>query len=445
MSRRRDVQLPWSLEAELAVLGALVIDAEAAPRVFDRLTTDDFYSDQHRRVFSAAYKLWKEGQTIDPVTLSEELTRRGELENAGGMMFLAELLDVVPTAANVDYHVRIVAEHAARRRLWEAGRAIAEEAVMATDDPVDDVIDRAERRILRVADSRGTEGPQRVQETIWDAMEVIERGGVPGVPCGLADVDAMTGGWKPGNLIIVAGATSMGKSAFALAAAAHAAIDARVPTAIFSIEMTTVENTIRLLSLESLIDLSRLMHGKIEDHEYQRLRDAAARIHSAPLFLDDTATRVSEIRARARRLKVEHGLGLVVVDHIHDMEGEGETRREQISSIGRGLKQMAKELDVPVIAVSQLSRAPTTRSDCRPRLSDLRESGDLEAVANVVVLMYRPEYYFGPKQGDKDLRGLAEAIVAKNRNGPTGSVELYFRAECARFENLAHEAMRGVA
>ena len=439
MSRRRDAQLPWSLEAELAVLGALVIDAEAAPRVFDRLATDDFYSDQHRRVFSAAFKLWKEGQTIDPVTLSEELTRRGELEKAGGMMFLAELLDVVPTAANVDYHVRIVAEHAARRRLWEAGRAIAEEAVTATDDPVDDVIDRAERRILRVADSRGTEGPKRVQETIWDAMEVIERGGVPGVPCGLADVDAMTGGWKPGNLIITAGATSMGKSAFALGAAAHAAIEARVPTAIFSIEMTKVENTIRLLSLESLIDLSRLMHGKVEDHEYQRLRDAAARIHSAPLFLDDTATRVSEIRARARRLKVEHNLGLVIVDHIHDMEGEGETRREQISSIGRGLKQLAKELDVPVIAVSQLSRAPTTRSDCRPRLSDLRESGDLEAVANVVVLMYRPEYYFGPKQGDKDLRGLAEAIIAKNRNGPTGTVELYFRAECARFESLARE------
>lgn len=445
MSRRRDVQLPWSEEAELAVLGALVIDAEAAARVFDRLTTDDFYSKRHRRVFSAAHKLWKEGQTIDPVTLSEELTRRGELEKTGGMMFLAELLDVVPTAANVDYHVRIVADHATRRRLWEAGRATAEEAIRATDAPLDDVLDRAERRILQVADSRTAEGPRRVQDTIWDAMGVIERGGVPGVPCGLADVDAMTGGWKPGNLIIVAGATSMGKSAFALAAAAHAAIERRVPTAIFSIEMTKVENTIRLLSLESLIDLSRLMDGKIEDHEYQRLRDAAARIHSAPLFLDDTATRVSEIRARARRLKVEHRLGLIVVDHIHDMEGEGEERREQIGAIGRGLKQMAKELDVPVIAVSQLSRAPTTRSDCRPRLSDLRESGDLEAVANVVVLMYRPEYYFGPKQGDKDLRGLAEAIVAKNRNGPTGRVDLYFRAECARFESLAREDMRGVA
>src|SRR5690606_30817127 len=279
MSRRRDVQLPWSLEAELAVLSALVIDAEAAPRVFDRLTTDDFYSERHRRVFSAAHKLWKEGQTIDPVTLSEELTRRGELEKTGGMMFLAELLDVVPTAANVDYHVRIVADHATRRRLWEAGRATAEEAIRATDAPLDDVLDRAERRILQVADSRTAEGPRRVQDTIWDAMAVIERGGVPGVPCGLAGVDAMTGGWKSGNLIIVAGATSMGKSAFALAAAAHAAIERRVPTAIFSIEMTRVENTIRLLSLESLIDLSRLRDGKIEDHEYQWLRDAAARIH----------------------------------------------------------------------------------------------------------------------------------------------------------------------
>lgn len=445
MSRRRDVQLPWSLEAEFAVLGALLIDAEAAPRVFDRLTTDDFYSDQHRRVFSAAYKLWKEGQTIDPVTLSEELTRRGEFEKAGGMMFIGELLDVVPTAANVDYHVRIVAEHSARRRLWEAGRAIAEEAVMATNDPVDDVIDRAERRILRVADSRGAEGPKRVQETIWDALEVIESGGVKGVPSGLADIDAMTGGWKPGNLIIVAGATSMGKSAFALGAAAHAAIDARVPTAIFSIEMTRTENTIRILALESAIDLHQLMHGRLNEVQMTRLEQAARRVHTAPLYLDDTATRVSEIRARARRLKVEHGLGLVVVDHIHDMEGEGETRREQISSIGRGLKQLAKELDIPVIAVSQLSRAPTNRPDRRPALSDLRESGDLEAVANVVVLMYRPEYYFGPRQGDKDLRGLAEAIIAKNRNGPTGSVELYFRAECARFENLAHEAMRGVA
>lgn len=445
MSRRRDVQLPWSLEAELAVLGALLIDAEAAPRVFDRLTTDDFYSDQHRRVFSAAYKLWKEGQTIDPVTLSEELTRRGEFEKAGGMVFIAELLDVVLTAANVDYHVRIVAEHSARRRLWEAGRAIAEEAVMATDDPVDDVIDRAERRILRVADSRGTDGPKRVQETIWDAMEVIESGGVKGVPSGLADIDAMTGGWKPGNLVIVAGATSMGKSAFALGAAAHAAIDARVPTAIFSIEMTRTENTIRILALESAIDLHQLMHGRLNEVQMTHLEQAARRVHTAPLYLDDTATRVSEIRARARRLKVEQGLGLVVVDHIHDMEGEGETRREQISSIGRGLKQLAKELDIPVIAVSQLSRAPTNRPDRRPALSDLRESGDLEAVANVVVLMYRPEYYFGPRQGDKDLRGLAEAIIAKNRNGPTGSVELYFHAECARFENLAHEAMRGVA
>lgn len=430
--------LPTAPEAEVAVIGGLVIDKDAMATVSDRLSAEDFHDRRNGLIYTTIGQLWRDGLATDPVTISESLSAAGNLDRAGGLAYLAELMDAVPTAANIAYHADIVADRAMRRRLYAAGCQIAEDAVRQDEVATDDALDRAERRVLEVADSRRTEGPRRVQDVMWDAMKLIESGGVKGVPSGIHDLDTMTGGFKPGNLIILAGATSMGKSAMALQIVAHATIEVKVPTALFSIEMTNVENAARLLSLESMVSLDGILNGGLSDADYTNIAHASHRIHVAPLIMDDTAVRVMDIRARARRIKAEHGLGLIVVDHIHDMSEDADSRREEVSKIGRGLKQLAKELDVPVIAVSQLSREPTKRGSPRPRISDLRESGDLEAVANLVILMYRPEYYFGPKDSEgKDIEGKAEAIIAKNRNGPTGSVDMYFRAHCARFEGLA--------
>ena len=429
--------LPHAPEAEISVLGGILIDNSVAEGVFERLSETDFFQRRHGLIYSTMVYLSQQGTKIDPVTLGESLTQQSQLEAAGGYPYLAELLDAVPTAANIDYHVDIVLDRSARRRLYEAAVQTAREATNGEVQDVEELLDRAERRILRAAGHRASEGPTSVRDTLWDAVQLMESGGVKGVPSGLADLDAMTGGAKPGNLILIAGATSMGKSAIALQWAAYAAAEKQVPTAIFSIEMTRTENTIRMLAQEAMADLDAMIHGRVTESDMTRIEVAARRLHPAPLFLDDSATRALEIRARARRLKKEHGLGLIIVDHIHDMNGEGESRREEVGKIGRDLKQLAKELDVPVIALSQLSRAPTTRPDRRPQLSDLRESGDLEAVANLAILMYRPEYYFGPTLDGEDIRGKAEAIVAKNRNGPTGRVDLYYRAHCTRFEDLS--------
>lgn len=440
------VQLPYAPEAELAVLGGILANNGVADLVFEQLSPSDFKESRHALVAAAMRELHRRGSTIDPVTIFEELSRTGKIEQAGGAAYLGEIMEVAPEAANVQEHVRIVADRSLRRRLYEAAGQIAADAVSPMPVSLDELIDRAERRILQVADRKKTDGPRPVQETLMDAIELIEGGGVEGVPSGIHAVDKLTGGWKPGSLYVIAGATSMGKSAFGLQSVAYAAIDQQVPSAIFSIEMTRLENTVRLLAIEGMLDLHAMLNGDLQDHDLPKLEHAGRRLAAAKLVLDDTATRVSEIRARARRIKRDHGLGLILVDHIHDMNEVGETRREQLGMIGRGLKQLAKELGVPILALSQLSRAPTTRPDRRPQLSDLRESGDIEAAADAVILMYRPEYYFGPKdQEGKDIRGRAEAIVAKNRNGPTGRVDLYFRAECARFESLAREDMRGVA
>lgn len=395
---RNSLTLPVAPEAEVAVIGGLIIDQDAVATVADRLSPEDFHDRRHRLLYSTVLHLWKEGVAPDPVTISETLSTTDELEAAGGLSYLAELMDAVPTAANIGYYVNFVADRAMRRRLYYAAQQIADDALRMNEVKTEEALDRAEQRILQVADSRRVEGPRRIQDLMPEALALAEKGGIKGVPTGLADLDGILGGLKPGNLIILAGATSMGKSAMALHLAANAAIDEKVPTAFFSIEMTGVENTARVLSMEGMVNLAHFLNGKLADDEYPRLDHAIQRVRAARMVLDDSATRVMEIRARARRIKSEHGLGLVVVDHIHDMSEDADSRREEISKIGRGLKQLAKELDVPVIAVSQLSRAPTTRPDPRPRLSDLRESGDLEAVANVVMFMYRPEYYFGPEE-----------------------------------------------
>lgn len=434
MSRRSD--LPHAPEAELSVLGSMILDPAAAAEAVERLGESDFYSRRHQLIYSTLVYLHHQGTPIDPVTIGEELSRQGELDTVGGYSYLGTLTDATVTAANIGYHIDIVLDRSARRRLYEAAAVTAKEAVNGEVDDIEELLDRAERRILRAADRRTAEGPTSVRDTIWDAVALMESGGVKGVPSGLSDLDAMTGGAKPGNLIVVAGATSMGKSALALQWAAHAAMREEVPTAIFSIEMTRTENTLRILAQEAIADLDAMIRGGATGEDYTRIERVARHLHQSQLFLDDSATRAAEIRARARRIKAEHGLGLIVVDHIHDMAAEGESRREQVGSIARDLKRLAMELDVPVIALSQLSRAPTTRPDRRPQLSDLRESGDVEAVANLAILLYRPEYYFGPTHNSEDIRGKAEAIVAKNRNGPTGRVELYYRAHCTRFEDL---------
>jgi len=434
---RHELKLPHAEEAEMAVLGALIANVDECSHVLDELSEEDFYLPRHRLLWGAILDIHRRGGLVEPVSVREELEGRGKLRDVGGLPYISELLDAHVTTQTVPYHIKIIADRALLRRLYKAGRETID-AALAHDRQAAEVVDDAERRILAVSRDATAGGYVRLSQKFWDVMAMMENGGVKGVPSGLQGVDRMLGGFKNGNLIIVAGSTSMGKSAFALQCATNAAVQSNVPVGIFSIEMTTEENTQRILANEAMADLAQMIKGEPSQDDMVSIEKASSYVYKAPIFLEDGALRVSEIRAIARRMKRDDNVGLIVVDHIHDMVADGENRREQLGSIGRGLKHLAKELDIPVVAVSQLSRAPAQRADHRPQLSDLRETGDLEAIANVVILLYRPEYYYGPKSpGGEDLVGKAEAIIAKNRNGPTGYVPLRFTGYCARFDDCS--------
>jgi replicative DNA helicase len=427
---------PYAPEAEMSVLGGLLWgDAVATAKVLGELSAEDFHDERHRRIYVAASLVSMRGEQVETTSVFEQLNVSGDAERSGGVVYVAQLADAIASLGVLDHHIDIVRDRSLRRRLYAAATDIVQDVMAGGESSATELVAAAEQRVFGVSARMGKGTISVAKDVMWQVLATIEKGGIPGVPTGIESFDRRYGGFKPGSLVIVAGATSAGKSAFALQCAAHAAVTAGVPTAVFSIEMTRDENVMRVLANEGMIDLSRMLNGALNDDEYARLADAATRVSSAPMFFDDSATRAAEIRARARRLKAEHGLGLIVVDHIHDMDEKGESRREQLGTIARQLKMMAKELDVPVIAVAQMSRAPTQRADPRPQLSDLRETGDLEAVANMAVFVYRPEYYLGPKDKDgRDLRGVAEAIIAKNRNGPIGTVPLHFTDYCARFD-----------
>jgi len=436
---------PWSNDAEQAVLGAMLLDQDAALKGAEFLDDTMFYKEGHRILFRAMVSLTERGDVIDPVTLRDELSKRGDLERSGGMEYIASLIDVVPTAANVEYHTRIVRDKAVLRRLVEAATEIIQDVYEGKADS-GEVLDNAEHRVFQVAQFRRSEDFSRLKELIWPTMERIEQlqgsqGVVTGVASGFIDLDRLTAGFQRGDLVIIAARPSMGKTSFVLNCVQHAAIEHQIGVAVFSLEMSKEALVQRLLCSEGLVDAQRLRRGALRDDDYPKLARAAGLLGTAPIWIDDSAALTPlAMRSKARRLKAEHDIGIVVVDYLQLMQGPSNTenRQQEISYISRSLKALAKELDVPVVALSQLSRAPEQRTGegRRPQLSDLRESGAIEQDADLVCFIYRPEMYEGPTDKDgNNIEGQAELIVGKQRNGPTGTVELYFKKEYTRFDN----------
>ncbi len=437
-------QVPWSQEAEISILGGMLIDGDAIAVTMEMIDDTAFFREGNRRIFRAMMRLYGRGEVVDPVTLSDELKSAGELESSGGMEYLAQLVDAVPTAANIEYHCRILRDKAVLRRLIEEATEIIRDAYEAPAGSSQETLDRAEQRIFQISQAASRRGFIWIKEILWPTFERIEElqrspGTVTGVPTGFADLDHLTAGFQPSDLIVLAGRPSMGKTALALNFAQHAAIAHDRPVAIFSLEMSKEALVQRLLCAEGRVDSGRLRRGRLEDDEYGRLATAAGLLNTAPIWIDDTpAISALELRAKARRLRAEVDLSLVIVDYLQLMTGPraAENRQQEISFISRSLKAVAKELDVPMIALSQLSRAPEQRTDHRPVLADLRESGAIEQDADLVLFVYREEVYKGPVDRDgNSLEGKAELIIGKQRNGPTGEVPLYFHKQYTLFDS----------
>ncbi|MGH7626614.1 MAG: replicative DNA helicase [Gemmatimonadaceae bacterium] len=440
----RDRRPPYSEEAEAAVLGAMLMDQDAVLRAAEHVDDTMFYREGNRRIFRAMVGITERGDVVDALTLAEELSRRSELEAAGGKEHIAELMYAVPTSANVEYHARIVKEKALQRRLIETCTTLITEAFAGTSTAAE-LLDEAEHRVFQVSQQRGAQGFMRIKELMWPTMERIEalqRGGktITGVPTGFADLDEMTSGFQPSELVIVAARPSMGKTAFVLNVAQYAAIEKNVPVALFSLEMSKESLVQRMLTAEARVDAQKLRKGMLRDDDFPRMARAAGILSAAPIWIDDSAgITLLEIRSKARRLKADANVGIVIVDYLQLIQGppNSESRQQEISTISRSLKALAKELSVPVVALSQLSRAPEQRAgDHRPQLSDLRESGAIEQDADLVMFIYRQEVYDGPTDKDgNSLEGRAEIIVGKQRNGPIGFVNLFFHKAYTRFEN----------
>lgn len=429
---------PQSVEAEMSVLGSMLIEREALLRAVELLTPESFYREAHRRIFDAMCALSERGEAVDLITVTEELRRRGDLEDVGGVAYLTSLANAVPTAANVEYYARIVEEKALLRRLIAAASEIARQAYDAQDE-ADQILDRAENIIFEVAQRRRVQGYTPLKEVLIAAYEHIERllatrGKITGVPTGFADLDALTSGLHPSELVILAARPSQGKTAFCLNVACHAAVRHGIGVGIFSLEMSKEQLGLRMLCSEAHINSQRLRTGSLAEDDWPRLSRALSRLAEAPVFIDDTANiSLLELRAKARRLKAEHNVGLIIVDYLQLIQARSrpENRQQEVSEISRSLKALARELEVPILALSQLSRAVEQRQDKRPVLSDLRESGSLEQDADVVAFLYH-----GPDGGQGPENNVVELIVAKQRNGPTGSIQLVFLKEVGKFVNL---------
>lgn len=431
---------PHSREAEESVLGAVLLSVDAANEVMDRLDADDFYVPAHQSIYEAMRHLYDANQAIDAVTLSEELRRAGELEKVGGVSYLTRLVDVVPVTSNVENYAKIVEENARRRDLIRAGGTVTSIA-FELDDDIHSVMDRAEQTVLGVAEKRASQSMLEVGPLFSEVLEQIEAleaqgSEITGLSTGFRDLDKKLAGLQNANLVIIAARPAMGKSAMALNIAAHAATQGK-PVALFSLEMSKEELVQRILSSVGRVDSMKLRSGQLGPL-WQRVVDAASRMYRAPIFIDDSpVVTVTDIRAKTRRLKRKAGLSLVVVDYLQLMQGSvRENRQQEIAEISRNLKNLARELDVPIIGLSQLNRSLEAREDKRPRLSDLRESGSLEQDADVVMFIYRHEYYH-PE--DQESKGLAEVIVAKHRAGATGTVRMTFLPEFTRFADLGRD------
>ncbi len=433
---------PWSAEAEQAVLGAMLLDQDAALRAAELVDDTMFYREAHRRLFRAMVSLVERRTVIDHITRRDELLRRGELDAAGGLDYLAELVDAVPTAANLEFHARIVRDKAILRRLIETSTGIITEAYDGHSTATE-LLDIAESRIFKISQQRGDEGFTRIKEMLWPTMERIEtlqRSGkaITGVPSGFLDLDGLTSGFQHAELVVVAARPSMGKTAFCLNVAANAAAEGH-GVAIFSLEMSKESLVQRMLTATARVDSHRVRQGSLRDSDFTQLARAAGLLQTYQIWIDDTPSiTLLEMRSKARRLKIDNDLKLVIVDYLQLMRSPeySENRVQEISDISRSLKALARELEIPVIALSQLSRASEQRGgERKPILSDLRDSGAIEQDADLVIFIHRPEYY---DREDESKRGLAEVMLAKNRNGPTGDVQLKFTREYTRFDSFSN-------
>jgi replicative DNA helicase len=439
---------PHSVEAEQSVIGGLLLDNLAWDRAAELLTESDFYRHEHRLIFAAIGSLVGAGKPADVVTVNEVLQRLGQAEDCGGLAYLNALAEGVPSAANVRRYAEIVRERAILRKLISASDEIATRAFNTQGQPVPQILDEAETRILRIGEegARGQAGFQEMRglvKALLDRVDELDKNGaeeVTGVRTGFYDLDRMTAGLQKGDLIVLAARPSMGKTALALNMAEHVAVEEGLPVAVFSMEMGASQLALRLVGSLGRIDQSNLRTGRLRDDEWERLPGAAHKLAQAPVFIDETAAlNPAELRARARRLARQYGgtLGLIVVDYLQLMSGSGggseENRATVLGEISRGLKGLAKELQCPVIALSQLNRSVETRTDKRPMMSDLRESGAIEQDADLIMFIYRDDYY----NKDSKEPGVAEIVLAKQRNGPVGTVKLTFLKPLTRFDNLA--------
>src|SRR6186997_837233 len=436
--------LPHNLEAEKCVLGAILINNQVFNQAAEVIDVEDFFRDAHRRIWEKMVELTDRSEPVDFVTLKDELTRSGQLDDVGGPAYISALTDGVPRSANVEYYAKIVKEKSTLRKLIQSANEVLGRAYDAEED-ADNLLDEAERSIFQIAENRMRAGFVKLSELVAGGYDMIEKlqehkGLVTGVPSGFVDLDEMTSGFQKSDLVIVAARPSMGKTSLVLNMAMHCAAEAGKTVGIFSLEMSKEQLFLRMLTSEARVDAHRFRGGFLGEQDYQRLVEAFGRLHEAKVFIDDTPSAgILEMRAKTRRLKLEHGLDMIIVDYLQLMQGRGrfENRQQELSSISRSLKILAKELEVPILALSQLSRAPETRSDHRPQLSDLRESGALEQDADVVMFIYREEMYQaaeGERRPESD--GVAEIIIGKQRNGPIGSVNLAFLKQYTRFENL---------
>lgn len=438
---RADREPPYATEAEVAVLGGMLIDGDAAAKALEVLDDTMFYRESHRRICKAMMALFQAGNVIDPQTLGSWLEDRDELERTGGMPYISELLDAVPTAANIEYHAEIVRNRWQRRKVIEA---CTEGIRMAhgTDHETPAIVDRVEQLLVAGTESRG--GAVSLRQALYPTFERIEEiqaseGGITGIPTGLTDLDEMTGGLQKGDLVVVAARPSMGKTALVTGICTHAVLNG-TPTALFSLEMSKQQVVQRILCAEALVDLGRMLRGRLWDDDFTRLERVSRPLNSAPLWIDDSgAVTAGQIRAASKKLQREQGIKLIAIDYLGLMAGdrEAENRTNEIGQITRSLKRTALDLDVPIVLLAQLNRGPQNRSDHRPQLSDLRDSGRIEEDADLVLFVHRPEYFMAPDEiQQSQASGKAELIVAKHRNGPTGTVDLFFRKECARFEGV---------
>ncbi len=438
---------PQAIPLEEVVLGAIMLDKEALPSVIDSLQAESFYLEAHQVIYKSMLRLFERSQPIDLLTVMEELKKAGDLDAAGGAAYLAELTNKVGSAANIEYHARLVAQKYIQRELINISNKTIRDAYEDTTD-VFDLLDDAEQRLFAIAEKSMGKQVNTMSSLANSLLKELEelkniKEGLTGVPTGFTDLDRLTSGLQKSDLIILAARPGMGKTSFTLSLAKNAAVDFSRAVAIFSLEMSSLQLAQRLISMEAEIEGSKMRNGQLEEYEWQQLHAAVERVADAPIFIDDTpGINIFELRAKCRRLKLQHDIQLVVIDYLQLMSGGGENQRgnreQEVSAISRALKGLAKELSVPVIALSQLSRAVEVRGGSKkPQLSDLRESGSIEQDADMVAFIYRPEYYdiIEDEEG-QSLKGIAELIVAKNRHGALQTVRMRFTSQYARFGNL---------